>query len=338
MSFTIQRGTNISEWLSQSSRRGQERLAFFTEEDMRLIARLGFDHIRLPIDEEQMWDDHGEPDEEAFALLNAALDWAESVSLKVIVDLHLLRTHHFISATTPKLFTDPSEAQRFAELWRQLSQRLRHRSIDQVAYELLNEAVARDPADWNRVAMTAFDAIRSLESKRVIILGSNYFNQTHTFDVLKIPEDRNLILTFHYYRPMLITHYQATWWEGGFWAGPIQYPGQPISDHDMQFLNQVFLDQKVPQWSNEVWNKDRIRQDFELPITIAKKHNLPLYCGEWGAYVTTPTPLRLAWYQDMLSLFNENHIAWANWDYKGGFAPVVRGGKTTEIVKILVGE
>lgn len=66
--FTIKRGTNISHWLSQSKRRGQERLEFFTEDDVEYIARLGFDHIRIPIDEEQMWNEQGAKEEEAFTL------------------------------------------------------------------------------------------------------------------------------------------------------------------------------------------------------------------------------------------------------------------------------
>ena len=335
MTFQIQRGTNISEWLSQSSRRGSERAAFFGESDVREIASLGFDHIRLPVDEEQLWDEHGSADEEAFGLLNAALDWCEMYGLRVVVDLHLLRTHHFISAVNPRLFEDPCEAQRFAGLWEQLSERLGKRPIEHLAYELLNEAVARDARDWNRVAMAAFFAIRSREPQRMIVLGSNDFNQTHTFDVLEVPDDPCILLTFHYYRPMLITHYQATWWEGGFWAGPVHYPGQPISAEDMSCLNPHFL-QNVPQWSNEVWNRERIAQDFELPLAIARRHHLPLYCGEFGAYHTTPTALRLAWYQDMISLFNQHHIAYANWDYKGGFAPVVRNGAPTEIVDALM--
>ena len=57
--FVVQRGTNISHWLSQSRRRGEERKRFFTEEDVTLIARLGYDHVRLPVDEEQLWDDGG---------------------------------------------------------------------------------------------------------------------------------------------------------------------------------------------------------------------------------------------------------------------------------------
>lgn len=335
MAFTIQRGTNISHWLSQSTRRGAERAAFFTENDVRLIASLGFDHIRLPVDEEQLWNEDGSQNEEAFDLLNAALDWCEAAGLRIVVDLHILRSHHFVSAVTPKLFTEPCEAARFADLWRQLSARLASRSTDWVAYELLNEAVANDPADWNRVAMAGLFSIRTREPERVVVLGSNYFNQTHTFDSLDVPDDPNLILTFHYYRPMLITHYKATWWEGGFYGGPVHYPGKPIHEEDMRYLNAAFLE-RVPQWSNEVWNCDRMLQDFQLPLEVARQHNLPLYCGEFGAIVNTPLPLRLAWYRDILSIFKQYNIAWANWDYKGGFAPVVRNNQPTEIVETLM--
>jgi endoglucanase len=336
MTFAIQRGTNISEWLSQSSRRGLERVNFFTEADVRLIARLGFDHIRLPIDEEQMWDERSQRDPEAFTLLDAALDWCEQYGLSVVVDLHLLRTHNFISAVTPRLFTDPAETARFAGLWADLSDHLRPRSIDRVAYELMNEPVARDPADWNRVAMAGFQAIRQREPGRTVVLGSNYWNQTHTFDVLEVPDDPHLILTYHYYRPMLITHYKATWWEGGFWAGPVQYPGQPISNEDLRYLNPDFL-ARTPQWSNEVWNSERFEQDLELPLRVARGTGHPLYCGEWGAYHTTPLPLRLAWYRDMLTIFKKYTISNANWDYKGGFAPLVRDGEPSEIVETLLG-
>jgi endoglucanase len=336
MQFSISRGTNISEWLSQSSRRGAVRASFFTSQDIASIAELGFDHIRLPVDEEQLWDPSGKRDLEAFGLIDAALDWCAEYGLKAIVDLHILRSHYFVSPAEPKLFTDPNETHRFARLWQDLSAFLSRRPISQVAYELLNEPVASDPNDWNRVARAGFRAIRQNEPQRAILLGSNTWNQTHTFSALDIPQDDNLILTFHYYRPMLITHYQAAWWEGGFWAGPVHYPGQPISREDLRFLNPDFLS-RVPQWSNEIWNRERIREDLQLPLQVAHRTGCPLYCGEWGAYHRTPQPQRLAWYRDMISLFAENSISWANWDYKGGFAPVMQNGVATEIVPLILG-
>jgi endoglucanase len=185
--------------------------------------------------------------------------------------------------------------------------------------------------------MAAYHAIREREPQRTIVLGSNYFNQTHTFGDLEVPaNDPRLVLTYHYYRPMLITHYKATWWEGGFWGGPVHYPGQPISDADLAYINLAFLE-RVPQWSNEVWDRARLAADLVLPLEVARRAGLPLYCGEWGAIHHTPPELRLAWYRDMGSIFDEYGIAWANWDYKGGFAPVIRDGRPTEIVDVLLG-
>jgi len=37
--------------------RGEERESFFVEDDIRFIDSIGYDHIRLPVDEEQMWDE-----------------------------------------------------------------------------------------------------------------------------------------------------------------------------------------------------------------------------------------------------------------------------------------
>src|SRR5688572_16206773 len=74
--FKIKRGTNIAHWLSQSNRRGSERASFFTQKDVQFIASSGFDHFRLPVDEEQLWDSAGKRYDDAFQLLENALSWA----------------------------------------------------------------------------------------------------------------------------------------------------------------------------------------------------------------------------------------------------------------------
>ncbi len=141
--FTIHKGTNISHWLSQSERRGEERRAWFGKEDVAFLAKTGFDHLRLPVDEEQLWSPEGKMEEEAFGLLNAALDWCAEYDLRAVVDLHILRSHHFNEAVKP-LWTDPKAQERLVQCWRDLSSRLKDRPVGKVAYELMNEAVADD--------------------------------------------------------------------------------------------------------------------------------------------------------------------------------------------------
>ncbi len=334
MRFHIKHGTNISHWLSQSGKRGPERREFFTREDIARIADWGFDHIRLPIDEEQMWNINGTPDAEAFGLMDAALEWAAEAGLKVVVDLHILRSHYFNAATEPTLFTDPAEGEKFADLWRQLSIHLEKRSPERVAYELMNEAVATHAKDWNRVAALAFKAIRNREPARTIVLGSNRWNSFATFDELDVPDDRRTLLTFHYYSPMMITHYKAPWWsESALYSGPIQYPGTPIPAANLELVPEPARRQLVAL--NQPYDRTAMIADLAQPLAVAKRTGLPLYCGEFGVINTTPQPVRLAWYRDLVSVFKEYGIAWANWDYKGGFA-LVQDGKSTGIAEVML--
>ena len=338
----INRGTNISHWLSQSDKRGEARRASFTREDVDRIADWGFDHIRLPVDEMQMWDDSGAQEAEAFDLMDSALDWAEEAGLNVVVDLHILRGHFFISKLEPELFTDPAQAEKFADLWRQLSARLRGRSNERVAYELLNEAVAADPQDWNRVAGVAFQAIRELEPRRTIVLGSNQWNSAFTFDELSVPDDANTVLTFHFYHPMLITHHRASWSvEGRMYDGPVQYPGPPIPDGHLAEVRPPEAARLVKvdlAKLNRPYDRGAMVADFAQPVAASLRTGRPLYCGEFGVIDLVPQPARVAWYRDIISVFDEYGIGWANWDYKGEFGIVDRLGKSTGIAEAMLAE
>lgn len=340
MSVPIARGTNISHWLSQSEKRGQARRDWFTRADVARIAAWGFDHIRLPVDEDQLWDTQGQPESEAWDLLDAALDWAQAEGLGAVVDLHILRGHHFNQQGEPALFADPAAAAHFTGLWRQLSARLRRRSVDRVAYELLNEAVASDPADWNRVALGAHAAVRTLEPQRSLVLGSNRWNSVFTYDDLQVPTDPATILTFHYYHPMLLTHYRANWWrDGAGYDGPVRYPGKPVAEADLPRLRAartpVFTDDELVTL-NAPYDAGRIRADLAQPLAKQRATGLPLYCGEFGVYDRAPRGPRLAWYGDAVRVFSELGIGWANWDYKGGFALVGPDGGSTGIAEVML--
>jgi endoglucanase len=67
------------------------------------------------------------------------------------------------------------------------------------------------------------------------------------------------------------------------------------------------------------WNKERLFQVFNMGVEYAKSKNLQLYCGEFGCLPSVDRTDRLNFYSDMISLFEENNIAWCNWEYKGDF-------------------
>ena len=62
-------------------------------------------------------------------------------------------------------------------------------------------------------------------------------------------------------------------------------------------------------------------------FVIINERKLPLYCGEWGSLPNVPQEIRLQWYADVREILEKYEIAWANWDYKGGFGVVNRDGE-----------
>lgn len=318
--FTIHRGLNASHWLSQSDLRGVEREQYMQERDFRKIAEMGYDHVRIPIDEEQMWDEKGNKNEDAFQLLHNAIKWSFENNLRVIVDLHILRSHHF-NSENKQLWTDPEAQHQFWNFWEQLSGELKQYPIDKLAYELLNEAVADNPDDWNNLIAVGIKTIRTHEPKRTIIVGSNRWQEVYSFPELKIPEnDTNLILSFHFYEPFIITHYR-TWWNDMYaYDGNLNYPGYTVDTAEYVRWDGKVLNMLREQ--NGYYAKDVFNEKINIAIEIAKKYNLPLYCGEFGCYPSTPIILRQLVYKDLIAVLNENNIAWCHWNYKNDF-PVV---------------
>ncbi len=312
--FVIQRGVNIGGWLSQSKRTDAEREARFTRDDIQFIKEYGFDHIRIPVDEEYFWDEKLNPHSFGWTLLDRCLDWCEDFGLRVIVDLHILRSHYFNASQRP-LFTDPEAPKRLALIWKSLAEFLGRRGADLLAYELLNEPVADDHEDWNRVYPYPYRAIREREPDRIIILGSNRWNQAATFPALRIPPaDRNLILTFHYYNSMLITHYRAHFVKGcAAYDGPIAYPGKPVPDAVFSSLRPE-VQELIGQW-NTHYDRSVMEEELAGPLAVREKTGIPLYCGEFGVIGNAPAEIRRAWARDFGAVLDKHAIAWAPWNY-----------------------
>jgi endoglucanase len=323
-SFRIMKGTNLGHWLSQSHERGESRQKFITEKDIRFIDSVGFDHIRLPIDEEQMWDENEKRHDDAFALMLNCLEWSREAGLRVIIDLHILRSHYFNAQEKP-LWTKVEEQDKFIRLWKDLSAALHDWPNSMVAYEFMNEPVADDAEQWNVLLARVSDSIRKWEPQRVLVIGSNRWQSAATFDQLRIPaNDTNIVLSFHFYEPMVLTHYQAGWTEFKDFKGDVNYPGQ------------IVLNTNDPRFQ-KVYNRDTLLKMMQKPIHLADSLKLPLYCGEFGVFKEFFPAAKLAWYTDMVSIFNEYHIAYANWNYKSdAFGIVDENMKPLEpVIKIL---
>ena len=331
-SFDIKNGLNISHWLSQSTQRGERRKAYFTRSDVEYIANLGYDHLRIPIDEEQMFTEDGQKEPEAFALLHDALGWCAEFNLRAVVDLHILRSHHFNEGDKP-LFTNEKAQEQFYDCWRKISGELNKYSVDKVAYEPMNEPVADEPEIWNVIVNRCVEAIRQLEPQRTIVIGSNRWQSFNTVKDLRLPEnDPNIIISFHYYNPMLLTHYKASWTSTRDVTVPVHYPGQLIAEADLDSAGNHAIDGK------KIYNIDVIEKDFMQVVEVAKKYNLKIYCGEYGCINGAPEEDKIRWYKDLYTLFERHDMARANWDYKGSFGIIRRGEPVPDMTNAILGK
>jgi endoglucanase len=323
--FTISRGINISHWLSQDfgwAPRGE----FLRRNDLSTLARLGFDHVRLPIDEKELWLPDGKPNEAEFNRLLTGIGWCRASGLRVIVDLHTIQSHHFNADNDGgrnTIWTDAAAQNRFLDLWRELSARLGQLPPSEVAYEFLNEPVAENDQNWNDLVRKAYELLRELEPNRVCVIGSNRNQQPDFMPTLDVPAgDPNIILSVHNYAPLMLTHYRAYWTSFPAFTGAVQYPGPAVVDPSEWAALRAGGSAKLLEETadaTEDWGPERLRRLFAPAIDKAREFGLQLYCGEFGCLPTIDRGQRLAYYRDVTAVMAEAGMAWAAWEWKGDF-------------------
>jgi len=322
--FNIAKGINLSHWLSQ--RQGWSNLEdFITKKDITEIHELGFDHVRLPIDEENLWDTDGRIIEKNFSHMIQCIEWSLETNIKIVIDVHIIRSHYFNAIHEGgciELWENKAAQKSFLKLWIDLQNALRKYSNSMVAYELMNEPVSDDHSNWNNLLKRAYLQIRELEPNRTIIIGSNNWQNPATFPFLELPENaQNIILSCHLYEPLLFTHYKAYWLPSREYSGKIQYPGIPApeiaTNPFASNLSKECLDFMADK--NYYFEKRTLQNLLQPAIDKAKELGFPLYCSEYGCLPSVNRDQRIQYYKDIIAVFNKNGISHCHWDYLGDF-------------------
>lgn len=190
------------------------RDTFISRRDLELVAEMGFNSIRIPINASVLLAD--EPGlnflEDGFKLIDRCLDWCEEFNLYAILDLHGApggQTGSNIDDCVddiPRLFIDQESRDRTIALWEEIARRYRDRWIV-AAYDLLNEplrtALPNKPdTEYLHPELVRFyddciAAIRKIDSRHALsIEGANWATRTDTFFKSYDPQ---MIIHFHRY-------------------------------------------------------------------------------------------------------------------------------------------
>lgn len=278
------RGVNIIGYDPLWASRDRAR---FKEDYFRLLKEAGFNSVRINLHAFRHMDTAKD-----LALRDAwwdTLDWAVQKAtrqgLLVILDLH-----EFGSMGDDPVRNKP----KFLAFWRQVGTRYA-KAPDTVLFEILNEPCRKlTPELWNDYLVEALAIIRESNPTRTVIVGPAFWNGIDHLQELKLPEnDRNLIVTVHYYKPMEFTHQGAGWTEHKDKSG-------------------------VP-WAGTDAERQKVKDDFAKADAWAKAQKRPLLLGEFGAYDRAPMESR-ARYTDFIVRTAEGlGWSWAYWQFDSDF-------------------
>lgn len=310
------KGINLGGWLSQAELTKEHCDTFITKSDIEKISKMGFDHIRLPIDYNLVQEDNGSFIESGFAYIQSCIDWCGEYGLNMVLDLHKTAGFVFDDETQTSFFTDEVLVKQFIALWNELARRY-GKYGDRLAFELLNEVVEeRHNAPWMKIAERTVAEIRKICPDVKILIGSYMNNSVHTVKHIAQPFDKNIVYNFHCYDPLLFTHQGAYWINNMPHDYRIPYPMSKadfIAESTANPANIIPRNGDIPE---DGFSSEYFENIFREAIEVAEERDVILYCGEYGVIDRADAESTVNWYRDIHSVFDKYGIGRALWSYK----------------------
>jgi endoglucanase len=262
--------------------------ARFQERYFKMLKEAGFSSVRINLHPFRYMEDSPPHALQPRWLqtLHWAVDHALQAELVVILDLHEFEA----------MGTDPDAHQsKFLAFWEMMSAEFAE-APPTVVFEILNEANRQlTPERWNQVYRQALGVIRKTNPTRAVIVGPAHYNSVDALGLLELPEeDRNLIVTVHYYKPMEFTHQGARW-------------------------TPAFADKTGVPWPRSAADEEAVVEDFRKVKEWAQRTNRPIFLGEFGAYDKADMDSRVRYISFVARTAEKCGFSWAYWQFDSDF-------------------
>jgi endoglucanase len=218
------------------------------------------------------------------------LEWAVKKGLEaglmVILDMHEYNA----------MADDPiAKKEMFMSVWKQLAPRYKDQPSD-VVFEILNEPNQKLSVElWNQYLADAIKLIRETNPHRTLIIGPGNWNGIESLPTLVLPEDdRNIIVTVHFYHPMPFTH-QGAWWA------------------------KDFKDLSGIQWNGTKEEKAEVETKLKVAADWSMANDRPIFLGEFGAYDKGDMDSRVRYTAHVARTAEKFGFSWAYWQFDNDF-------------------
>lgn len=315
-------GVNLGGWLSQSPLSVEHLGSFLELDDFSRIASWDFNHVRLPVDYVLIVEGtSADIPDDRFAWIDRALAMCRKSGLPCVLDLHLSPGHNCHTPQENDLWHNPESQQFMIHLWQAIATRYRSWPSDLLLYDLLNEPTTLDAKPWLDLAARLTDAIRAVDPTRPLILESHRKAAPSAFRDMIPTGDNYTLYSFHFYDPLVFTHQHAEWASfTDVYDLTVDYPGKPPRP-------MVSVPEDIARETEIEWNIQRLEDLLEPALEFRDRFDAPLYCGEFGVYLTAPRDARFRWLSDLLEVLSRHSIGWAYWSYKNmGFGLIYDEG------------
>ena len=249
----------------------------------------GFNFVRIPV----RWDKHmstASPfkiDQIWLNRVEQIIDWGLARDLFIVVN-----SHH--DGWIKENYANPVNQARFDSLWSQVATRFKNKS-EKLIFEIANEPVSpMTKAQNDEMHQKAIKVIRKTNPTRLIIFQGIDWGGSDGLINAAIPNDPNIIGSFHSYDPYLFgLEGKGTWGTAA----------------DITALRNKF--QKVKDWSD--------------------KNNIPVFLGEFGSLKSCDYNSRMKHYKTYMELSETFGFAPAAWDDGGNFRIMERQAKSWDM-------
>jgi endoglucanase len=275
-----------SKALSSFERKYREN--FIRESDIKDMARLGFNCVRVPFHYRLVEKTPYHYDLDGVHFIDQVVRWAKKYKIWTVLDLHAAPgaqncDWHSDSTGKAELWTKATNQDRTLALWEFLADR--YKDEEYVAgYDLLNESVLDDTSLLNRFYKKLIKRIRRVDQNHILFIEGNKW--ATDVDCLEAYDDDNYALSIHHYEPLPFT-FNFTCHQ--------TYPFSPAQGG---------------------WNKTTIRRGLSRYKKVSKKRDVPVFAGEFGVNVRGGYFGEDRWLADMIACFNEFGFHWTYWTYK----------------------